>query len=130
MDKEISLICYGQVTEKFKCFAGLTNMLKNIRLGQIKQSRVDCYPIDNVPIYLSNKIKKCKIELIEDSFEIFVPTQNYPSHVDEGGVSYFVPLEGGLFFIDGVSYPVVPFVLYGFDDGKLHNSNFGSIMIK
>lgn len=51
-------------------------------------------------------------------------------HVDDGGISYFIPLEEGVFQIGGVNYPIVPFVLYSFEDSMLHNSNFVSIMLK
>jgi len=51
-------------------------------------------------------------------------------HVDYGGISYFIPLEEGIFQIGGVNYPIVPFVLYAFEDSMLHNSNFASIMLK
>lgn len=122
------LISYGAVTERFKVMAGLIKKMKSIKNGEIEQTRVDCYEFE----YFTDLLEKFKNKGINvpKDIEIFCPSDNYPPHVDSGGTSYFIPLEKGNFYIDGINYPVVPFVLYSFDDGEPHNTDFCSIMLK
>lgn len=101
-----------------------------VKNGEIEQYRVDCYKIPfNETKILDTKFTDLGIHTPKD-IEIFYPSDKYPSHIDGGGISYFVPLESGDFYIDGVTYPIVPYVLYAFDDGKSHNTDFCSIMLK
>lgn len=102
--------------------------MRLIKKGQIEQHRVDCYSIGTVPD-INRKFESLFLPQPK-SIEIFYPSQNYPPHTDEGGISYFIALEKGEFYIDNVSYHVTPFVLYAFDDGELHNTNFCAIMLK
>lgn len=127
--KNISLVSYGPVSKDFKTIAGLKKQMLKVKAGEVEQHRVDCYPF-RVNSELINKFNEELRISLPESFEIFYPSEKYPPHVDEGGTSYFIPLESGNFFIDGVSYPIVPFVLYGFDDGKLHNTDFCAVMLK
>lgn len=125
------LTIYGSVSKKFKILAQLTKLLATIKSGAIIQTRLDCYNITNNLIFetINKKFIECNLQSFKQ-IEVFLPSQKYPSHIDEGGLSYFIPLESGNFLIDGVNYPVIPFVLYSFNDGELHNSDFGSIMLK
>lgn len=128
LDKHVSLVSYGAITKDFKVMAGLTKRMNEIKNGKIEAHRLDCYPIGTVP-----DINR-KFESIghpqPQNMEIFMPSANYPSHVDEGGMSYFIPLEEGIFTIDDVDYMITPFVLYAFEDGKLHNTLLCAIMLK
>lgn len=127
----MDLISYGSVSKDFKIMAQLTNLLSKIKQGEVKQFRLDCYAISSKSIIESITIK-FEVSGIPmfDSVEVFCPSTNYPSHIDEGGTSYFIALEKGNFLIGNVSYPIVPFVLYAFEDSKLHNTDFGAIMLK
>ncbi len=127
------LISYGKITDKFKIIAQLTNILKQIRLGNIKEFRLDCYKQDISPIILTeidNKFEAIDKKYGYKEIEFFVPSKNYPSHIDDGGISYFIALEEGNFIIEDVIYKITPFVLYSFDESKPHNTNFGAIMLK
>lgn len=129
----MDLISYGSVTTDFKLIAQLNGLIKKANTGELKKTRLDCFRIEGVISHALNdaiekKLAENKLEILE--FELFKPTKNYPSHVDEGGTSYFIPLEEGTFVIGDVHYPIVPFVLYGFEDSMLHNTNFGAIMLK
>lgn len=123
-----SLISYGAITEDFVAIAKYKKYLEKIKNGSIKQHRVDCYETRYI-LEVAHKFVALGIE-VPKNVEIFWPSDNYPPHKDQGGLSYFIPLESGEFYIDNVSYPIVPFVLYAFDDGKLHNTNFAAIMLK
>ena len=129
LNKNISLIVYGAVAEDFKTIAYLKNQMTKIKDGLIKKHRLDCYNLEKIPGEIVSKLKDCKINLTQD-FEVFLPSEKYPPHCDEGGISYFIPLESGTFYIGGVNYPVVPFVLYAFEDSRLHNTDFCAIMLK
>ena len=127
----IELISYGSIAKDFKVMAQLTKLLAKVKNGEVTQNRVDCYNITSQSILDSIIIKFKDVNLdLPISSEIFLPSTNYPSHIDEGGISYFIPLEEGKFLIGGVFYPIVPFVLYAFEDSKPHNTNFGAIMLK
>lgn len=129
----MELTIYGSITNKFGIFAEATYFCNNIKNDKIKQSRLNCYYKHDLPPRIlkciAEKLKLLKLET-QDKIEIFYPSQNYPPHTDEGGISYFIPLEEGTFSINGVNYPVIPFILYSFEDGNPHNSNFVSIMLK
>lgn len=129
----MDLISYGSVTTSFKLIAQLNGLIKKADTGEIKATRLDCFKLDLVFSHaLDNAIgtKFSANGLKYDTIELFKPTRNYPSHADEGGTSYFIPLEEGIFSIGDVNYPIVPYVLYAFEDSKLHNTNFASIMLK
>lgn len=127
----MDLISYGSVSKDFKVMAQLTNLLNSIKQGEVKQFRLDCYVIPSKSVIksITTKFEALDIPMFE-SIEVFYPSTNYPSHVDEGGTSYFIALENGNFLIENVSYPIVPFVLYAFEESKLHNTDFGAIMLK
>ncbi len=130
----MDLISYGSISKDFKIMAQLTNLFNKIKFSDIKETRLDCYDISKhfsiaVKESIDKKFNDIKIN-IPTNIEVFYPSVNYPSHVDGGGISYFIPLEEGLFLIEGVNYSIVPFVLYAFEDCKLHNTNFGAIMLK
>lgn len=130
----MDLISYGSLSKDFKIMAQLTKLFNKIKNHEIKEYRVDCYEVKShcsIPLLQSIEDKFKEKELRWSShLEVFYPSEHYPDHIDEGGISYFIPLESGLFNIGGVSYPVVPFVLYGFEDSNPHNTDFGAIMIK
>lgn len=127
MDKMI-LISYGAVSKDFKVIAQLKKQMYKVKNNEIEPHRVDCYKItDRTPF--DTKFTDLGMTLPKN-IEIFNPSDKYPSHTDDGGISYFVALESGNFYIDGITYPVVPFVLYAFDDGKLHNTDFCAVMLK
>lgn len=119
---------YGAITKDFKVIAKLKKYLEKINNKQLNQTRLDCYKIEEREV-IYDLFDKLSLP-VPIAIEIFKPSDNYPVHIDGGGISYFIPLESGLFFIEGVNYPIVPFVLYSFNDGIAHNSNFCSIMIK
>jgi len=125
----MELISYGAITEDFKDITKLKRYLKNINNKQSNEIRLDCYSFINDREIIYRLFEKLKLP-VPLAFEIFKPSDNYPPHVDEGGISYFIPLESGTFFIGNINYPIVPFVLYAFNDGIPHNSNFCSIMLK
>lgn len=127
----MELISYGAVSSDFKVMAQMTSLLNKIKQGEIKETRLDCYAVSSLNIieHINKKFERIHFSH-PTNIEVFLPSKNYPSHVDEGGVSYFIPLEEGIFSISGVNYPIVPFVLYAFSDSKLHNTNFGAIMLK
>jgi len=126
----MDLISYGSVSKDFKIIARLSKLLMKIKNDEIAQIRLDCYPTGGNGLEEINaKFKDSGLGTPKSS-EVFLPSINYPSHVDEGGISYFIPLEEGRFLIENVSYPIVPFVLYAFEDSKPHNTNFGAIMLK
>lgn len=126
----MDLISYGSISKDFKVIARLSKLLVKIKNGEVSQIRLDCFPTGGKETEeINNKFKECDLPSPKSS-EVFLPSINYPSHVDEGGISYFIPLEEGKFLIENVSYPVVPFVLYAFEDSKPHNTNFGAIMLK
>ena len=129
MEKTAELISYGAISTDFKVIANFSRILT--KLKELKQTRLDCYQCPN-PIVNEAIAKKFEAKNLEEStiIEVFAPSKNYPMHVDYGGISYFIPLEEGIFQIGGVNYPIVPFVLYAFEDSMLHNSNFASIMLK
>lgn len=130
LNKKISLVVYGAITEDFKIMAQLKKRMISIKSGQVKEHRVDCYSGGNyVPDYIVDKFDSIGIPSPKD-VEIFNPSEKYPPHHDRGGISYFIPLESGTFYIGGVNYPVVPFVLYAFEDSRLHNTDFCAIMLK
>lgn len=122
------LISYGAVCQDFKIIAQLKKQMFEIKNNKINQHRIDCYKILDTKI-LNIKFDNLGIELPKN-IEIFYPSDKYPPHIDEGGISYFIALESGNFYIDGITYPIVPFILYAFDDGKLHNTDFCAIMLK
>lgn len=130
LDNQVSLVSYGAATSDFKVIARLTNQMNKIKIGQAIPHRCDCYQVEGN----SHQEFLDKIKLITGMFpqnvEIFYPSDNYPPHTDEGGLSFLVPLESGVFTIDGTDHSVDPFVLYGFEDGKLHNTDFCAIMLK
>jgi hypothetical protein len=130
INKHMSLVSYGSIIEDFKSLAQIKNQIKQMKSGMVKQHRLDCYYFEKNPNCVINKMKEIGKLPLQSYIEVFIPSDNYPPHKDEGGTSYFIPIESGEFFIDGVNYPVIPFVLYGFDDGKLHNTNFPAIMLK
>jgi hypothetical protein len=129
----MDLISYGSISDDFKVIAQMSNLLKKIKKSEIKPHRLDCYSLQSLCKFaqssIKNKFKENNL-LIPENMEVFKPSENYPSHTDEGGTSYFIGLEKGNFLIGNVSYPIVPFVLYSFEDSKLHNTNFGAIMLK
>jgi hypothetical protein len=127
----MELISYGAISSDFKTMAQLSKLLTNIKNVNVEQSRLDCYPVVNVHIgvAIEEKFDMCGLPRPEQK-EVFLPSKNYPAHTDEGGISYFIGLEEGVFTISGVSYNITPFVLYSFEDSKLHNTNFGAIMLK
>lgn len=123
-----SLISYGAISQDFKSIAKLKKEMFKVKGNDIQEHRVDCYETTNSNI-INSKFEKLGLK-VPTNIEIFYPSDKYPAHVDEGGVSYFVGLESGNFFIDGINYPIVPFVLYAFDDAKLHNTDFCALMLK
>jgi hypothetical protein len=126
---KVSLISYGAVTTNFAQIAVMKRLSEKIKSSELKSgNRLDCYPTVFSDFY-QEKFTDCDLD-VPNSIEVFAPSDNYPPHIDDGGTSYFIPLEKGNFSIDGISYPIVPFVLYAFEDGKLHNSDFCSIMFK
>lgn len=127
----MELISYGAVSSDFKIMAQMTSLLNKIKQGEIKKTRLDCYAVTslNITEHINKKFEKINFPH-PTNIEVFLPSKNYPSHTDEGGTSYFIALEEGIFSISGVNYPIVPFVLYAFEDSKLHNTNFGAIMLK
>lgn len=127
----MEFISYGAVSSDFKVMAQMSKTLTLIKEGALPQTRVDCYELHstNIKYAINKKFTDCNINLPEQC-EIFLPSKNYPAHTDEGGISYFIALEEGVFSISGVNYPIVPFVLYSFEDSKLHNTDFGAIMLK
>jgi hypothetical protein len=132
----MELTVYGGITTKFKIIAQLVKLCKRIKNKELNEtsSRLDCHDFksnvyDGVYSELEKKFTFLKLKMFINS-EIFYPTQNYPPHTDEGGISYFIPLEEGTFQINGINYPVIPFILYSFEDSNPHNSNFVSIMLK
>jgi hypothetical protein len=129
----MELISYGSISKDFKVMAQLTIILNKIKNNEIEQSRVDCYSLNQLPksalVEIDKKFNEKNLS-IPKQIEIFYPSQNYPSHTDDGGTSYFIGLESGEFLIGDVNYPIVPFVLYAFEDSKLHNTNFAAIMLK
>lgn len=129
--KNFTLISYGAISKDFKTIAQMKRQMHKVKNGEIEQHRIDCYKIIDAKL-LSTIFTSLGVLGIDaqKEIEIFYPSDKYPAHVDDGGISYFVPLESGNFYIDGVSYPIVPFVLYAFDDGKLHNTDFCAIMLK
>ena len=129
----MELISYGSISKDFKIMAQLTKILNKIKNKELEQSRIDCYSLNHIPlsviVSINNKFEGKSLPLPKQ-MEIFYPSENYPSHTDDGGTSYFIGLESGNFIIENVSYPIVPFVLYAFEDSKLHNTNFAAIMLK
>lgn len=126
------LISYGSISKDFKIFAELRKFLVKVKSGEIKEHRLDCYPTDplsnNIIVQIANKVADSNLG-DPTNIELFYPSNDYPPHVDGEGRSCFVALERGQFYIDGVTYDVVPFVLYGFDHSLPHNTNFPSLMI-
>ncbi|AGO47547.1 hypothetical protein Phi4:1_gp014 [Cellulophaga phage phi4:1] len=131
--KNMELISYGRITENFKTIAQLKDYFNKIKNKEIPSNRLDCYPTDKLNVKalsaIINKFTASKLDMPKD-WEIFYPSDSYPSHTDEGGTSYFIGLESGNFTIGDISYPIVPYVLYSFEDSKLHNTDFGAIMLK
>lgn len=129
--KNMEFISYGAVSSDFKVMVQMTSLLNKIKQGEIKERRLDCYIIPSLNIieHINKKFESINFQH-PTNVEVFIPSINYPAHTDEGGTSYFIPLEEGIFSISGVNYPIVPFVLYAFEDSKLHNTNFGAIMLK
>jgi len=121
------MISYGAISNNFAIIAKLSRLLEKVKDGSLIQSRHDCYELTDH--FFLTKFDELNIERPK-AIEIFYPSQQYPPHIDKGGVSYFIPLENGNFYFDGITYPIVPFVLYAFEDGIIHNSNFCSIMLK
>lgn len=128
INKNVSLVCLGAVTDNFKTIAKLKKFITQINNNEIKSERLDCYNYV-IGIDVFNKFKSLELDSPR-TYEIFYPSEIYPPHKNSGGTSFFIPLESGNFWIDNISYPVLPFVLYGFEDSKLHNSDFCSIMLK
>ena len=129
----MDLISYGSISKDFKVIAQMSKLLKRVKNKEIEQHRVDCYTVDSLSTHAKNEItEKFRENNIDTpkNMEVFYPSENYPSHIDEGGISYFIALENGKFLIEDVSYPIVPFVLYSFEDSKPHNTDFGAIMLK
>jgi hypothetical protein len=127
----MKLIVHGSISSNFALFARLVKIVEKIESGAIRQSgRIDCFELPTIEYQEICFILKNKFQIQPSDIEIFFPSMNYPSHKDEIGTSYFIPLENGIFTIDDMSHPVVPFVLYSFDDSNLHNSDFPSIMIR
>lgn len=129
MYKSAILTSYGAISNDFKVIAQLKKQLQKVKSGEIIQHRVDCYKIENINALITKFTHELKIDMPKN-VEIFYPSDKYPAHTDEGGISYFIALESGNFYIEGVNYPIVPFVLYSFDDGRLHNTDFCAIMLK
>ena len=130
LNKNVSLIVYGAVTEDFVIIAQLKKKMLKVKSGQVEEHRVDCYSMgDDIPHYIMDKFERMGVPSPKGG-EIFNPSEKYPPHHDRGGISYFIPLESGTFYIGGVNYPVVPFVLYAFEDSRLHNTDFCAIMLK
>lgn len=127
--KQPDLIIYGAIADDFAKLAGYRKMYQSAITGDLKYLRVDCWELPSIPVSLRQKFSEVGIQFPRH-LEIFNPSTDYPPHKDEGGISYFIPLESGIFTIKGVSYPVVPFVLYAFEDGELHNTDFCAIMLK
>lgn len=131
----MKLTAHGAITSDYKVISKLTNLSKKIKEGKVESYRNNCYKYNN---YISNNYSECIInELFSNlklqkpkEMEIFYSPIYVPPHTDEGKLSYFIGFEPGEFFIGGISYPIVPFVLYSFDESCLHNSNFLALMIK
>jgi hypothetical protein len=128
---ETLFTCHGAVTNEFRIIAKFGNYLKQIRNGEIPNKRFDCYGlghnIDLLEAMLTPGITNS--EVLKNA-EIFCPSNKYPPHADAGGISYMIPLEDGEFYIGDINYPIIPFVLYSFEDSVLHNTNFAAIMLK
>jgi len=124
----MDLVSYGGISSDFTIIAQLNKLLQK----ELKETRLDCYDVNWSDRLRAEVVNKFVINGIDfpATYEIFKPSKNYPSHVDKGGISYFIPLEEGYFTIENVNYPIVPFVLYSFEDSKLHNTDFGAIMLK
>lgn len=128
----MDLTSYGAISSDFPIIAQLSKLLKKIDRKELEEIRLDCYPVvlsEKTREEIVNKFVTNGIDF-PSTQEIFKPSKNYPSHRDGGGISYFIPLEEGCFTIENVNYPIVPFVLYAFEDSKLHNTDFGAIMLK
>jgi len=129
----MDLTSYGAISKNFKIIARMKNFFTLIKNGKVEQHRLDCYSVNDINnsvlSAIFDKFDSCRIPQPKNT-EIFYPSENYPDHVDEGGMSYFIALEEGRFTIENVSYPIVPYVLYEFQDSKPHNTNFGAIMLK
>lgn len=123
------LISYGPISNEFRVLAKYKNYLDNmINEDKVPQHRLDCYRLLINYNDILDRFSTLSLEKPTE-VEIFQPSCNYPPHIDGDGVSYFIPLEEGVFQIEGVEYVVIPFVLYCFDDRKLHNTNFTAIML-
>ena len=129
----MELVSYGSVSRDFRVIAQMRKLLKRIQNQEIPEHRIDCYSVDSLESLskdsINIKFSQNSLKMPEN-IEVFCPSENYPSHTDSGGISYFIGLESGLFTIGGTSYPIVPFVLYSFEDSKSHNTDFGAIMLK
>lgn len=129
LTESVMLVSYGYITSSFKTIAKLKKQLDKIKNGEVNSHKLDCYKINEIPDLEAKFVNELKIPAPK-SIEIFYPSDKYPPHTDDGGISYFVALENGNFYINNVSYPIVPFVLYAFEDSNLHNTDFCAIMLK
>ena len=124
------LISFGPIFSNFNQIAKLKKELYKIKNGELKQSRIDCFEASKEMLQLLKITFEDIVGEIFTEIEIFKPSENYPPHIDGNGISFFIGLESGKFLIESTEYQISPFVLYKFDDRKLHNSNFCSIMLK
>lgn len=129
----IILQVHGALTTNFKVIAQLKKFLKKVECGDVVEYRCDCFKLDELHSLAKTEIAKTLNELCEvEQYEIELnyPMDDYQCHVDQGGISYIIPLQPGTMNINGCDVSVSPYVVYSFDDGLKHNTNFPSIMIK
>ncbi len=123
--------CYGVISNDFKIFAKIVNELEKIR--ETEQSCLDCYEFSKFSSPIRDAVQNKISQVVNGltTIEIFIPSRDYPNHVDEGGLSFFIPLEDcGYFTSGGIRHKVNMFNLYSFDDGVEHNTDVACIMIK
>lgn len=110
---------HGRITRDFKEISRLKKL-------EGKLYRTDCYQLDSFDeAFVKNLVKR---EITD--VEIFNPSLSYPPHIDDVNFpSYFIALEDGVFYYDGVNYVITPFILHEFNSKLYHNSNFKSLML-
>jgi hypothetical protein len=90
----MKLISYGSVSTNFSFMTGLSKLVTEIKFGDVKETRRDCYDAPQLLSSfqlreLTNKFREESLPEIK-SLEIFYPKISYPPHVDGEGISYFI----------------------------------------